>query len=70
MVNSITTARNTTIAQAVTEGRITQAEANQLKAANGGRGVGRGLFGTGADQAAALARALGITVEVLQTAKI
>jgi polyhydroxyalkanoate synthesis regulator phasin len=66
---AITTVRNAAIDQAVADGRITQEQADQLKAQTEGRGFGWGRLGAGADGDAALAQALGITVEELQAAK-
>lgn len=60
---AITTARNAAIDQAVTDGRITQEQADELKSREGGPGIGK----EGSKEA--LAAALGITVEELETAQ-
>ena len=66
---AITTVRDAAIDQAVTDGRITQEQADEMKA-NEDTGRGRwGVFGRGDTGEAALAEALGITVDELQTAK-
>jgi hypothetical protein len=66
-------AREAAIEQAVAEGLITQAQADQLLSGDyvGRRGLGLawGLPGSGIDYAALLADALGISVEELQAAQ-
>lgn len=59
-----TTARATAIAQAVSDGLLTQEQADQLLANN------YGWHGFGLDNDSYLADALGITVEALQAAKL
>jgi polyhydroxyalkanoate synthesis regulator phasin len=66
---AVTTARNAAIDQAVADGRITQEQADQMKAQEDGRGMGWGRLGKGGDHDAELAEALGITLEELQAAK-
>lgn len=66
---AVATARDAAIAQAVANGTITQEQADAMQAEEGGRGMGWGLLGKGADHDAELAEALGITLEELQTAK-
>jgi hypothetical protein len=65
-----TTATDEALKQAVTDGLITQAQADQI-AANGGRFEGLGRFANAStiDYNALLAKALGITTDQLQAAK-
>lgn len=63
--------RTAMIAQAVTDGQITQEQADQLLAAPGGMMASRGICGFGphgVDRAALLAAELGISEEALQDA--
>jgi len=62
-----TTARNAAIDQAVTDGNLTQEQADQLKASD--RSMPPFALGKNADHEAMLAEALGITVEDLDAAK-
>lgn len=64
------TATDEALKQAVSEGLITQAQADQIKA-RGGRfeGLGRGIDASTIDFNALLAKALGITTDQLQAAK-
>ncbi len=65
-----TTATSDYLAQAVSSGQITQAQADQLKA-NGDRDFGFGPFQiTGIDYNALLAKALGITTDQLNAAYV
>ena len=64
---AVTTARNAALDQAVADGEITQEQADRMKEEGAGRGWGP--LGKGADHDAALAEALGITLEELQSAK-
>jgi hypothetical protein len=66
---AVKTARDAAIAQALADGTITQEQADAMKAEEGGRGLGWGPLGKGADHDTELAQALGITLEELQTAK-
>jgi hypothetical protein len=66
-----TTATDEALKQAVADGVITQAQADQIKA-NGGRFEGLGRFGTDTkiDYDALLAKALGISVDELKAARV
>src|SRR4051812_335787 len=69
---AVAKARDAAIAQAVTDGKITQELADAMKAETteqGGHGLGWGPLGTGADHDAELAQALGITLDALKAAK-
>jgi ribosomal protein L17 len=64
-----TKAREAEIQQAVTDGLITQAQADAMLNGTGGRGVRVDLRGANLDHEKFLAEALGITVEKLQAAE-
>ena len=64
-----TKAREAEIKQAVTDGLITQAQADAMLNGTGGRGVRVDLRGANLDHEKFLAEALGITVEKLQAAE-
>ena len=64
-----TKAREAEIKQAVTDGLITQAQADAMLNGTGGRGVRVDLRGANLDHEKFLAEALGITVEKLQAAQ-
>ena len=64
-----TKARAAEIQQAVTDGLITQAQADAMLNGTGGRGVRVDLRGANLDHEKFLAEALGITVEKLQAAE-
>jgi polyhydroxyalkanoate synthesis regulator phasin len=66
---AVTTATNSLIDQAVADGRITQEQADEMKAREEGRGIGRGPRGAGDEFETALAGVLGITVEELEAAR-
>jgi hypothetical protein len=70
LLAAVVKARNAAIDQALTDGKITQEQADQMKSNDGMRGPdwGPGL-GTGADHDAELAAALGITEDALKAAK-